>query len=79
MLGCMIETSLAISAAAQVASLVDAADLDGPLLVDNDPFVGVTLAGGRLVLPTGPGLGVTGRSVTANGLKKKKPLTTQRA
>jgi len=61
MLGCMIESSLAITAAAHVAPLVDATDLDGHLLVDNDPFVGATLDGGRLVLPEGPGLGVTAR------------------
>ncbi len=58
MLGCMIESSLAITAAAHLAPLVDATDLDGNLLVDNDPFVGATLEGGRLVLPRRPGLGV---------------------
>jgi L-alanine-DL-glutamate epimerase-like enolase superfamily enzyme len=61
MLGCMIESSLAITAAAQIAPLVDATDLDGHLLVDNDPFVGATLEGGRLVLPDAPGLGVRPR------------------
>jgi L-alanine-DL-glutamate epimerase-like enolase superfamily enzyme len=61
MLGCMIESSLAITAAAQIASLVDAADLDGHLLVDNDPFVGATLERGRLVVPQAPGLGVRSR------------------
>jgi L-Ala-D/L-Glu epimerase len=61
MLGCMIESSLAITAAAQIAPLVDATDLDGHLLVDNDPFVGATLERGRLVLPDGPGLGVRSR------------------
>ena len=58
MLGCMIESSLAITAAAQLAPLVDWADLDGNLLVRNDPFVGARVEGGRLVLPDGPGLGV---------------------
>src|SRR4029450_6443228 len=61
MLGCMIESSLAITAAAHIAPLVDATDLDGHLLVDNDPFVGATLEGGRLVLPQAPGLGVRAR------------------
>ena len=58
MLGCMIETSLAITAAAHISPLVDFADLDGNLLVSNDPYLGVTLQGGRLVLPEEPGLGV---------------------
>jgi L-alanine-DL-glutamate epimerase-like enolase superfamily enzyme len=61
MLGCMIESSLAVTAAAHLAPLADAADLDGNLLVDNDPFVGVTVRDGRLVLPDGPGLGVRPR------------------
>jgi len=61
MLGCMVESSLAITAAAHLSPLVDFADLDGNLLIDNDPFVGVTVKGGRLVLPEGPGLGVRPR------------------
>ena len=61
MLGCMIESSLAITAAAHLSPLVDTADLDGNLLIDNDPFVGATLRAGRIVLPDGPGLGVTSR------------------
>jgi len=62
MLGCMVESSLAITAAAHLSPLVDFADLDGNLLIDNDPFVGVTVKGGRLVLPEGPGLGVRPRA-----------------
>jgi L-alanine-DL-glutamate epimerase-like enolase superfamily enzyme len=62
MLGCMIETSIAITAAAHLSPLVDYADLDGNLLVTNDPFVGVTVQNSKLVLPTGAGLGVTRRS-----------------
>ncbi len=58
MLGCMIESSLAITAAALLSPLVDYADLDGHLLLKEDPFVGATVKGGRLVLPEGPGLGV---------------------
>jgi L-alanine-DL-glutamate epimerase-like enolase superfamily enzyme len=58
MLGCMIESSLAITAAAHLSPLVDFADLDGHLLVSDDPFSGVAVQDGRLVLPQGPGLGV---------------------
>ncbi|MCP3964632.1 MAG: dipeptide epimerase [bacterium] len=61
MLGCMIESSLAITAAALLSPLVDHADLDGHLLVTDDPFVGATVEAGRLVLPEGPGLGVRRR------------------
>ncbi len=61
MLGCMIETSVAITAAAHLSPLVDYADLDGNLLVTNDPFVGATVERGRLVLPSGPGLGIMAR------------------
>ena len=64
MLGCMIETSLGITAAAHLSPLVDWADLDGNLTVTNDPFAGVRLAErhGRLILPDGPGLGVSRRT-----------------
>ncbi len=58
MLGCMIESSLAITAAAHLTPLVDYADLDGHLLVDDDPYVGVKVEQGKLILPEGPGLGV---------------------
>jgi len=58
MIGCMIETSIGITAAAHLAPLVDHADLDGNLLVADDPFRGVMVRDGRLVLPEGPGLGV---------------------
>jgi L-Ala-D/L-Glu epimerase len=61
MLGCMIESSLGITAAAQLAPLLDAADLDGAALTVNDPFVGATIAGGEIRLPDGPGLGVRRR------------------
>ncbi|HEU5374213.1 MAG TPA: dipeptide epimerase [Ktedonobacteraceae bacterium] len=62
MLGCMIESSLAITAAAHLSPLVDYADLDGHLLVDNDPYSGVQVEHGKLVLPDGPGLGVVART-----------------
>jgi L-alanine-DL-glutamate epimerase-like enolase superfamily enzyme len=61
MLGCMVESSLAITAAAHIAPLVDFADLDGNLLITNDPFVGAEVHGGKLVLPSEPGLGVRKR------------------
>ncbi|MEO7042456.1 MAG: dipeptide epimerase [Gemmatimonadaceae bacterium] len=61
MAGCMIETSLGISAIAQLAPLLDAADFDGAALLSNDPFSGVTIHGGRVKLQDAPGLGVTGR------------------
>jgi L-alanine-DL-glutamate epimerase-like enolase superfamily enzyme len=59
MLGCMVETSIAVTAAAQLSPLVDYADLDGNLLLADDPFEGVKVVDGKLVLPAGPGLGVT--------------------
>ncbi|MDQ7051886.1 MAG: dipeptide epimerase [candidate division KSB1 bacterium] len=58
MLGCMIESSLAITAAVHLSPLVDWADLDGNLLLANDPFVGAGVQDGKLILPDGPGLGV---------------------
>ncbi|HXF95186.1 MAG TPA: dipeptide epimerase [Gemmatimonadales bacterium] len=61
MVGCMIESSLGITAAAQFTPLVDAADLDGAALTTNDPFVGASIEGGRIALPAGPGLGVRRR------------------
>ncbi|HUG52342.1 MAG TPA: enolase C-terminal domain-like protein, partial [Vicinamibacteria bacterium] len=61
MLGCMIESSVGITAAAHISPLVDIADLDGNLLLETDPYQGVTVRAGRLVLPDGPGLGVKPR------------------
>lgn len=58
MLGSMSESSLGCTAMAHLGSLADVLDLDGPWLIANDPFVGVTLMGGRLRLPDGPGFGV---------------------
>jgi len=60
MLGCMIESSVAISAAAHLAPYVDWADLDGNLLIKNDPYSGVKVKDGRLIYPNRPGLGVAG-------------------
>ncbi len=66
MLGCMIETSLAITAAAHLTPLVDYADLDGNLLVVNDPYTGVTLDKGKLILPEHPGIGVNSKEVSTS-------------
>ena len=61
MLGCMIESAVALTAAAHLAPLIDFADLDSYLYLANDPFEGATLDRGRIQLPGGPGLGVTVR------------------
>lgn len=62
MLGCYIESSVSITAAAHLSPLADYADLDGCLLIDDDPFEGTTLdADGRIILPDRPGLGVRHR------------------
>jgi L-alanine-DL-glutamate epimerase-like enolase superfamily enzyme len=58
MLGCMIETSLGISAAAHLAPLVDRLDLDGHLLIRDDPYEGLGFSAGKILLPDRPGLGV---------------------
>ena len=58
MLGCMVSSSVSITAAAHLSPLVDYADLDGNLLVSNDPYRGVTVRNGKLILPYGPGLGI---------------------
>ncbi len=58
MIGCMLESSLAITAAAHIAPLMDWADLDSGLLLADDPFVGVGIDNGRMTLPIEPGLGV---------------------
>ena len=62
MAGCMIETSLGITAAAHFAPLLDYADFDGAALLADDPYVGATIAGGKIVIPDGPGLGVSRRN-----------------
>jgi L-alanine-DL-glutamate epimerase-like enolase superfamily enzyme len=61
MLGCMISSSASTTAAAHLSPLVDFADLDGHLLVANDPWEGVLVRDGRLVLPDRPGLGLRER------------------
>ncbi|MGZ5441446.1 MAG: dipeptide epimerase [Thermoanaerobaculia bacterium] len=59
MLGCMISSSVSVTAAAHLSPLVDYTDLDGNLLIGNDPYAGVKVVRGRLVLPSGPGLGLS--------------------
>jgi L-alanine-DL-glutamate epimerase-like enolase superfamily enzyme len=59
MLGCMVSSSVSVTAAAHLSPLVDYADLDGNLLIANDPFHGVRVEKGKLILPGGPGLGLT--------------------
>jgi L-alanine-DL-glutamate epimerase-like enolase superfamily enzyme len=54
----MTETSCGISAAAQLAPLADWVDLDGALLIKNDPFRGVRIEKGRILLPQGFGIGI---------------------
>lgn len=62
MLSCMVESSVGVTAAAHLAPLCDYVDLDGPLLVTNDPFEGVLYEGAQLRLPERPGIGVIPRS-----------------
>ena len=61
MVGCMTETSCAVSAAAQLSPLADFADLDGALLIRNDPFEGLEVVNGVVMPPERPGLGVRRR------------------
>jgi L-Ala-D/L-Glu epimerase len=61
-LGCMISSSVTVTAAAHLTPLVDYADLDGNLLIANDPYIGVKVEKGKLVLPDRPGLGLIARS-----------------
>jgi L-alanine-DL-glutamate epimerase-like enolase superfamily enzyme len=59
MLGCMVSSSVTVTAAAHLSPLVDYADLDGNLLIANDPYRGVRVVKGKLALPNRPGLGLT--------------------
>jgi L-alanine-DL-glutamate epimerase-like enolase superfamily enzyme len=58
MLSCMVESSVGVTAAAHLAPLCDYADLDGPLLIRNDPYRGLEYDGAKFSLPNAPGLGV---------------------
>lgn len=59
MMGCMIESNVGISAAAHLSPMIDYADLDGNVLINNDPFDGTRIIDGKLILSDKPGLGVT--------------------
>lgn len=59
LIGCMTETSCAISAAAQLAPMADWVDLDGNLLIANDSFDGVKVVDGKITLTDKPGIGAT--------------------
>jgi L-alanine-DL-glutamate epimerase-like enolase superfamily enzyme len=61
MLGCFVETSLGIAAAAQISGLFDFVDLDGAMLLADDPFRGIGYEEGRMLLSEEPGLGVEPR------------------
>ena len=69
MLGCMIETSVGISAAFQISGEVDFLDLDGNLLINNDPFEGVLAENGVLKGSMKPGIGVVLKNENKNLLK----------
>ena len=69
MLGCMVETSIGITAASCLASAVDKVDLDGNLLITNDPYSGVKVINGYLSLPNLLGLGLKLKNTTNSLLK----------
>jgi L-alanine-DL-glutamate epimerase-like enolase superfamily enzyme len=58
MIGCMTETSCAVTAAAQLSPLAEWADLDGNLLIDNDVYEGIKIIDGKVTLPDRPGIGI---------------------
>jgi L-Ala-D/L-Glu epimerase len=58
MLGCDLDSGVAVTAGAHVAALVDQVDLDGPLLLAKDPYPGVAYKRGAMLVPDGPGLGL---------------------
>lgn len=58
MIGCMTETSCAVTAAAQLSPMAHWADLDGNLLINNDVYDGVKVVNGKLILPDRPGIGI---------------------
>ena len=69
MLGCMVETSIGITAAASLANAADKVDLDGNLLITNDPYSGVKVINGYLSLPNSLGLGLKLKNTDNNLLK----------
>jgi L-alanine-DL-glutamate epimerase-like enolase superfamily enzyme len=63
MLGSMIETSIGATAMAHLSGLADWLDLDSPVLISNDPFVGIAYSNdGRVTIPNLPGIGATARN-----------------
>ena len=58
MLGCMVESSIGITAMSNLSPQVDFADLDGNQLINNDPYVGVKIIDGKLKLPFEDGIGI---------------------
>lgn len=58
MLSCMVESSVGVTAAAHLAPLCDYVDLDGPLLIRNDPYRGLRYDGASIILPETPGIGL---------------------
>ena len=58
MIGCMTETSCAVSAASQLSPIVDWADLDGNLLINNDVYNGMQVINGKVTLNDLPGIGI---------------------
>ncbi|RLG73148.1 MAG: hypothetical protein DRO11_00460 [Methanobacteriota archaeon] len=70
MIGCMVESSISITAAAHLTSLADYVDLDGNLLIVNDPYKGVVAEQGVLTLPEQPGLGVEPTQAGGPGASK---------
>jgi L-Ala-D/L-Glu epimerase len=63
LIGCMTETSCAVSAAAQLSPLADWADLDGNLLISNDIYEGMTIVDGKVTLPDRPGIGIIEKKI----------------
>jgi len=59
MIGCMTETSCAVSAAAQLSPMAEWADLDGNLLISNDPYSGIKIVNGKVTLNNNPGIGIS--------------------
>jgi L-alanine-DL-glutamate epimerase-like enolase superfamily enzyme len=59
MLGCMTETSCAISAISQLSPEAEWADIDGNLLISNDPFEGIKVIDGKVTLNDEPGIGIS--------------------
>jgi L-alanine-DL-glutamate epimerase-like enolase superfamily enzyme len=72
MAGCMIESSLGISAIAQLAPLLDTADFDGAALLTDDPYVGATIDKGQIRLTDSPGLGAVRRSAQAAAVGRSR-------